>query len=258
MIGLRRIFPPDDPPKGPWIPLQGEIVHATFRRRVNRFVAEVDLDGSPTRVHVPNSGRLKELAFPGNRVILRSVASPARKTRHDWIMAKTSGGWALVDSRMGGTVFARSLQEGRLQEFADAVAVHRERKLGNSRLDFFVEFSGRPDCWIEVKSITLTASVPWGFEARFPDAPTGRGRRHLGELLRARGMGYRAAVLFAVGRPEATSVAGNAEVDPEFAAMLWEAVAAGVEVYAYRIDCSPELGYRLGPGLQVHLGNLAR
>ena len=36
-------------------------VPGTFVRRINRFVAEVMIDGKTERVHVKNTGRLREL-----------------------------------------------------------------------------------------------------------------------------------------------------------------------------------------------------
>ena len=39
-------------------------VPGTFVRRINRFVAEVLIDGKPEQVHVKNTGRLQELLLP--------------------------------------------------------------------------------------------------------------------------------------------------------------------------------------------------
>lgn len=43
----------------------GPLLKARFIRRENRFRAEVELEGQPVQVHVPNSGRMKELLVPG-------------------------------------------------------------------------------------------------------------------------------------------------------------------------------------------------
>ena len=41
------------------------ITRATFLKRPNRFVAEVDIDGHKETVHVKNTGRCRELLLPG-------------------------------------------------------------------------------------------------------------------------------------------------------------------------------------------------
>ncbi len=67
-----------------------------------------------------------------------------------------------------------------------------------------------------------------GGTARFPDAPTPRGARHLDELSEARRRGFVAAVLFCIQRPDAIRFAPNNATDPGFGAALRRASAAGV------------------------------
>ena len=38
-----------------------------FKARPNRFVAQVDIDGTEHTVHVKNTGRCRELLIPGDR-----------------------------------------------------------------------------------------------------------------------------------------------------------------------------------------------
>src|SRR5690606_25478553 len=67
----------------------------------------------------------------------------------------------------------------------------------NSRIDFRLSDSaaGDPDCFVEVKSVTLLLENGCG---AFPDAVTARGLRHLRELIEMRKQGYRAMLLFCV------------------------------------------------------------
>lgn len=61
----------------------------------------------------------------------------------------------------------------------------------DSRLDFLLETeTGRH--YVEVKGVTLES----GGHARFPDAPTERGVRHLHTLMRAVEQGHRAHGVF--------------------------------------------------------------
>lgn len=83
--------------------------------------------------------------------------------------------------------------------------------------------------WVETKSVTLVEDGV----ALFPDAPTLRGQRHLGQLMEQARRGEGAAVVFVVQRPDAEAFAPNARADPAFAARLTEATAAGVRVCAY-------------------------
>ena len=61
------------------------IVKAQFINRPNRFYSNVKLDGKEIKVHVPNTGRCKELLIPGCTVYLREENNPVRKTSYDLI-----------------------------------------------------------------------------------------------------------------------------------------------------------------------------
>lgn len=234
-----------------------------FVRRLNRFAAEVELDDVSQVVHVPNTGRMSQLLTPGSRVILADRRSPSRSTTHDLILvdANDPGGdadpsWVLIDSRIPMDVFFRSLGDGRLPEFGGYDVLEREKTRGGSRFDFRLSACSRRRCWVELKSVTFAAPSPWGREARFPDAPTTRGVRHLEHLIDAVSSGQRCAVVFAVCRPDARIAAANVEVDPLFSRTLWEAACAGVEVYAYRFLSDPIEGCRLQDRLPVRISKI--
>jgi sugar fermentation stimulation protein A len=63
--------------------ITNNIRHARFIRRPNRFQAYVELDGEELMVHVPNTGRNKEILVPGYTVVLREESNPLRKTKYE-------------------------------------------------------------------------------------------------------------------------------------------------------------------------------
>lgn len=208
----------------------GEFRPARFVQRLNRFVAQVEIDGAVLEAHVPTSGRLGELLLPGAPVQVRKGTGSKRKTAWDLMLVKTGDTWVSLDSRLPNYLVAQLLAEGKLPPFAGARDIKAEYVFGESRLDFaFTDGDGQRTL-VEVKSVTL---VEEGL-AMFPDAPTSRGARHLRELAQAVGEGYRAAVLFIVQRDDATEFAPNWRTDPAFAQALAEAEAAGVEIYAWK------------------------
>lgn len=60
-------------------------VPGIFVRRINRFAAVVLIDGKAEKVHVKNTGRLKELLLPNAKVTLQRVDKPERSTAYDLI-----------------------------------------------------------------------------------------------------------------------------------------------------------------------------
>jgi sugar fermentation stimulation protein A len=211
------------------------LLPATFERRLNRFAAQVRLNGRSIQAHVANSGRLKELFAPGACVYLAARPGVSRKTQYDLELVDRDGVLVSADARLSSTLVFEAFQSGMLPQFAVFSQAQREVQFRDSRLD--LRFGGsRADCFVEVKSITLVRNSV----ALFPDAPTERGRRHVEALRLARKSGHRAAAIFVIQRPDAMAFAPNDETDPAFGDALRRAARAGVEVYAYRCSVTLE------------------
>lgn len=210
------------------------MIKAKLLKRLNRFTALVELNGEAVKAHVANSGRLTELFQPGCEVYLVKQNGKKRVTGYDLSLVSYAGILVSVDARLPNAVVAGAVDRGELPEFAGYCVQKREVKFGQSRLDMVLENQGRQLCYVEVKSVTLVSE---GI-ARFPDAPTERGSRHLGELAAAIGEGHRAAVVFLIQRDDAKIFSPNDTTDPVFGRMLRQVTAAGVDAYAYTCKIS--------------------
>lgn len=225
-----------------------KIVEAKFIERENRFVARVELpDGEVSRAHVKNTGRCKELLLPGADVYLEDHAGHMgnRKMRYSLVAVRKAaeGGRILLinmDSQAPNKVVGEALAEGRIrlpgfEDSTDHLRIKPETRFGDSRFDFYVEQvspegKGRK-AFIEVKGVTLED----GGHARFPDAPTERGVKHINELIRTREEGYDAYIIFVVQMEGIKDVSPNYETHPQFGEALAKAQKAGVKILAY--DC---------------------
>ena len=201
---------------------------AVFLDRPNRFIAHVDLNGQTETVHVKNTGRCKELLIPGTEVILEESVNPARKSKYDLICVNKSGRWINMDSQVPNKAAAEWIRAGRL--FPEEVTLKTEKVYGNSRFDIYVESPCRK-AFIEVKGVTLEENDI----ARFPDAPTQRGVKHVEELIRCQEDGYEAYLLFVIQMKGIREFEPNWSTHPQFGEVLQKAQNAGVHLLAY--DC---------------------
>ena len=209
----------------------------TFLSRPNRFVAQVALDGRTETCHVKNTGRCRELLIPGCRVYLTRSDNPARKTKYDLIAVEkeTVHGPLLInmDAQAPNHVFEAW---ARADRFRPGLTLLRpETVYGASRFDFYWE-TDTDRGFVEVKGVTLEEDGV----ARFPDAPTLRGVKHLEELIAARQAGYQAALCFIVQFSGAKYVTPNDTTHPQFGQALRRAAAAGVEVFALGCAVTPD------------------
>jgi len=223
------------------------LVSATLLRRLNRFAVEVELDRRPVVAHLANSGRLAELMFPGTPALLVPKAGPQRKTAFDLLLVRIDGRWVSADARLPNALVREALAKGQIGPLRGYAVLRPEAPFAGSRVDFLLR-GPKGLCLLEAKSVTLVVDGV----GLFPDAPTGRGQRHMETLLEAWRQGMEAAVLFIVQRGDAVAFRPNDEADPTFGRLLREAAAAGVAVLAYRCQVSPR-AIRIGDPLPVRL-----
>ena len=208
--------------------LSPDLVEATFIRRLNRFAANLEVDGREVMAHLANSGRLGELLVPGYRMLLTPVGGDHRKCPFDLALVDLGFTLCSADARLPNVLLAEAIESGRVAEFQGYSRVRREVTYGDSRLDMLLEGPGQ-SCFVETKSVTL---VEDGL-ALFPDAPTLRGVKHLNSLIHAKEEGYRAAVVFVIQRSDAKEFSPHDVADPLLGETLRKAVGAGVEAFAY-------------------------
>lgn len=211
------------------------LVPCSFVERVNRFRVTVSIESDEVDAHLPNSGRLTELLTSGRRCWVKPATTERRKTAYDLKLVEYAQVLVSVDARLPNPLIAEALAEKRLSPFQGCRAFDREVSLGESRIDFRL-LMPRGILWIETKSVTLVEDGC----ARFPDAPTIRGTRHVRELLDASAKGDRAAIVFVVQRPDAHRFAPHDGADPAFGEALRSAADAGVGVYAWTCRVSRE------------------
>lgn len=203
------------------------LVPARVIRKVSRFAAWVEIDGREEYVAIPNTGRLAELIFPGNDVLLRPAANPARKTRYDLLLCRRKRSWVCVEAVRANHLMRAAFETGAFGGALDYRSVKPEHRLGRSRFDFLLE-GGRRPILVEVKAVTLEED---GI-ARFPDAPTDRGRRHLVELLELRERGFDTMVVLVALLSFARRFAPADATDPDFGETLRAVSAEGLPVWA--------------------------
>ena len=195
-------------------------------RRINRFVAEVLIDGNPEQVHVKNTGRLQELLLPNAKVTLQRADNPDRSTAYDLISVyKPRLKWVNIDSLAPNELMKQQLMS------LNYDVVRPEYTFGDSRFDFYMEREGEKYL-TEVKGCTLAADLKRGI-GLFPDAPTERGVKHLEELAAAAKEGYHCQIVFVIQMNGIHMVFPNDDTQPEFGQALIRAARAGVQVVYY-------------------------
>lgn len=209
-----------------------DICKGIFIKRPNRFVAKVMVDGKEVTAHVKNTGRCKELLLPGAEVYLEDFRNKmgSRKLKYSLIAVKKGDLIINMDSQAPNKVAGEALRDNslRLPGMGTLTTIKPESRYGNSRLDFYVEDEQGKKGFIEVKGVTLEQDRV----AKFPDAPTERGVKHVKELVEVSKNGYNAYILFVIAIEKIDFFMPNDDTHREFGDALRNASRQGVVLLA--------------------------
>ena len=208
-----------------------DYVKGIFKNRPNRFIAEVEVDGEIEIAHVPNTGRCKELLVEDAVVWLKPSDNPNRKTKFSLHFVENKGVLVSLFSQEANKIVYDAIIDGKIEELSGYDYHQREKTVDNSRIDIYLA-NEDDDCYVEVKGVTLIIDG----EARFPDAPTERGAKHLKELIKLKKEGKRCVVFFLIQHPIGKFFRPNWDNDPVFSQTLNDAYDVGVEILVYRCD----------------------
>ncbi len=119
-----------------------------------------------------------------------------------------------------------------ISELTGYETVEREVKIGNnSRIDLRLSNGEKDRCYVEIKNCTLVENGV----ARFPDAVTTRGLKHITELEALVNSGSRCVMFYFIQRMDAKIFKPADHIDAEYGKGLRHAVKGGLEVLAYDV-----------------------
>ena len=224
------------------------LVLGIFVERLHRFGAIVKIRGRNEYCHVTNSGRLRELLYPGAKVALvdhnlkpktsDSRSKALRKTRFAVRLAYYRKKWVCIEANIAPQLLKEAWQKGLVEELKDYDLLQSEVPLNaHTRFDFFAQNSKTDEkAWVEVKCVTLVDEKK---VARFPDAPSECATKHLKELmLLSYKPNIKCFVFFILQNPFGTAVGPKDDTDPVFGETMRKAHKSQMVLRAYHARVS--------------------
>lgn len=219
-----------------------------FLKRYKRFFADIEWQGQTLTAHVPNTGSLKSVNNPGRPCLFSHSTNPERKLKQTlemiqspegvWVGINTATPNLLVKEALEGTVKGGTEVPVNWLHWREFASVKAEYKINaETRLDFaLLRQDSDKIHFIEVKNVTLAE----GKTAKFPDAETTRGQKHLRELMALMEAGHTAEILFTVQRGDCEEFAPAEDLDPDYGRLLREAGRKGLRISPFVVELSPE------------------
>jgi sugar fermentation stimulation protein len=221
-----------------------ELVTGKLLKRYKRFFADIELDnGQVITAHCANTGPMTGVSELGSLVAVSYQPSPKRKLAYSWEMIRIAGTWIGINTAVPNKAVGQMLAEKLIPELGNYDAVKSEVPFGveNSRADFLLVNSSH-QTFVEVKNTTWSL----GATAIFPDTVTTRGQKHLRELMAVVDAGFSAVILYFINRSDCDRFRAGLEVDRDYAILLEQAIAKGVQVLPCRFALDLSGIYYLG------------
>jgi sugar fermentation stimulation protein A len=218
------------------------LVRGKLIKRYKRFLVDIEFDsGKVVVAHCANPGSMMNLLLPDAEVWLSLASNPNRKLKYTWEMIRYEDTLIGLNTSLPNKIVEDAIQQDLVVEFTEYDSLKREVKYGeNSRIDILLQSSNLPDCYLEVKSVTLKRPGNGNNLAEFPDSVTVRGTKHLHELSGQVANGNRAAMFYLVQREDCNRLSIAGDIDPNYANAFIAARKAGVEMLCYGCSISPE------------------
>ncbi len=207
-------------------------------KRYKRFLADVQLKDSDQIItmHLPNTGSMITCWDEGWPVLYSTSDNPKRKYAHTVEMIHNGKTWIGVNTSLANKIVFEGLRSKVVSSLSHYNIIKPEKKIYDSRLDFHLSNEKGQECFVEVKNVTLLHED----KAKFPDAVTARGLKHLQLLNKLHQAGHHCVMLYLISREDITHFEPAWHIDPTYSKKLSEINKAGIEILAYQCKLSPK------------------
>jgi sugar fermentation stimulation protein A len=223
----------------PQVHTYSDLITGCLVSRYKRFFADIELDnGELITAHCANTGPMTGVCKIGSPVLISHQPNPKRKLAYSWEAIYLDDQWIGINTSLPNRVIGHMLDLHLLPELEPYTTVKGEVAYGNekSRIDFLItNTNSQKRTYVEVKNTTWCM----GSLALFPDTVTTRGQKHIRELMSVITEHTSAALIFFINRGDCDRFAAGAQADPEYAKLLKDAIAKGMQVLACRFAIEP-------------------
>jgi len=212
-----------------------KILEGFFIKRYKRFFVDAVLDGNVITTYCPNTGSLRGMLNENAKVLIAKVDNPKAKLKYRLEAIKHNGVYVGINTSLPNGIIFEAIKQKKILDNLQGES-KKEVKYGkNSRVDIFINNPKGKDCFIEVKSVTLSRVKGL---AEFPDAKTTRGSKHLIELGEMSKQGHDCYLVYLIQRKDINIFSIAKDIDEEYYKNSIIAKNNGVKFIAFSCEVS--------------------
>jgi sugar fermentation stimulation protein A len=223
------------------------LLEGVIRKKKNRFVMMVELDGELHDCHCPATGSIGNIVFHDIPCLVSRSNDPKRKTQFTIeaisldLPSVDSKSWIGINQNAANRYIEHFITSGQFKDMiGDFQTVIRETKLGNSKLDFLVD-----QTYVEVKTPLTTLHVEMGDHivikknAEFNSFE--RFIKHMGELSGSLSINERAILIVCLVYENNGFKVGNSGKHSGYVMQtVQNSIKNGVEIWQVDLQINPD------------------
>ena len=234
---------------------QSQLTQGVLLKRYKRYLAEIILNNQEHRIiYCPNMGVMSGCENLGSRIWFSHTHDSRRPFPDTWELVEVDGGHLIcVNTQHVKPILIEAIEKNKITELRD----YTQYKLilpylEEEGFDFILEKNisstlKTEKCFGVMKAVTLGDEIHRGF---YPEAANVQNSEQLKALISAKQRGHRAILIYGVLHTGVQRVFPADHIDPEYGALLRQALITGVEIIGYRVDISL-IGLFMGSPVEI-------
>lgn len=208
------------------------LTEAILLKRVLRFMAEIVLPNrQKLMIRCPNIGDIRGCDILGTKIwYSNAVGYHCLPT---WELVEADGGFLVsINPELMKPLIIEAIKKHTISELNGYNIMHAGGQFDQFRSQFILLEKNQQQCYMGIEQVLLLGDHGVGL---FP-ATAGDGIENLHALIQARNEGHRAVLFYCVMHTGISYIKPFADSDSVYFKLLQQAVAAGVEIVAYRVS----------------------
>lgn len=208
------------------------LTEAILLKRILRFMGEVVLPNrQKLMIRCPNIGDMRGCDILGTKIwYSNAVGYHCLPT---WELVEVDNGYLVsINPELMKPLIIEAIKKEIISELSGYNIMHAGGQFDQFRSQFLLLEKDQQQCYMGIEQVLLLGENGVGM---FPIA-YGDGINNLQALIKARSEGHRAMLLYCVMHTGINSIKPQVDFDSVYYKLLQQAVAAGVEVVAYRVS----------------------
>jgi sugar fermentation stimulation protein A len=212
------------------------LTEAILLKRVLRFLGEIVLPNrQKLMIRCPNIGDMCGCDILGTKIwYSNAVGYHCLPT---WELVEADGGFLVsINPELMKPLVIEAIKKNIITELTGYNIMHAGGQFDQFRSQFILLEKDQQQCYMGIEQVIIIGDKGVGL---FP-GNTGDGIENLNALIQARSEGHRAVLFYCVMNTGISYIKTQADSDSTYFSLLQQAVAAGVEMIAYRVTINLE------------------